>query len=379
MKALTRITLFSFAVGLYVGCSPVKFDLDESKCNDIGQNCVVQDGFYSIGPSTITVGGGKVDILIVNDNSASMSFEQKRLAPRFANFIQDLDNRKVDYRIAMTTTDISKSRGGKLIYFDANTAYLTPQHGNRQSLFNTAIQRSETRVCENFIADYLRANGKAAMNTAAYSQKYDENCPSGDERGIYAANMIVNGNPSGFIRPDAHLSIIFLSDEDVRSGLYGQAGYSLDTLDYPGTLVATVNSKFGSDKYNSLSVHAIVVKDQACLDTQNNQVLGDNPNYDTAGIVTGSIGTKYLEFVTAGWGRSANICSEDYTSELGQIRADITEKIQDIMLACAEPKDLVVTVSGQSVGHRVEGKLLKFNSALATGTSVTLSYKCSSL
>jgi hypothetical protein len=64
---------------------------------------------------------------------------------------------------------------------------------------------------------------------------------------------------------------------------------------------------------------------------------------------------------------------------LGQIRADITEKIQDIMLACSEPKDLVVTVSGQSVGHRVEGKLLKFNSALATGTSVTLSYKCSSL
>lgn len=379
MKALTQISMFSLALGLYVGCSPVKFDLDSSKCKDLGQSCVVADGKYSVGPTTITIGGGKVDILIVNDNSASMSFEQKRLAPRFKNFIQDLDNRKVDYRIAMTTTDVSGSRGGNLIYFEAGTAFLTPAHATREALFNTAIQREETRQCENFIADYLRANGKSSINSAAYSQKYSENCPSGDERGIYAANMVVNQNPLNFIRPDAHLSIIFLSDEDERSGLYQTAGYQLDALDYPATLVNNVKSKHGDEKYNSLSIHSIVVKDNACLTQQNNQVLGDNPNPDTAGLVTGSIGSIYLQFNTQGWGRAADICSEDYSSQLGQIRSTISEKIQDVMLVCANPTDLIVTISGSSVSYQLEGKTLKFSQPLSVGTNVTLSYKCANL
>ncbi|MNK06323.1 hypothetical protein D3C87_242180 [compost metagenome] len=377
MKALTRFGLISFAVGLYVGCSPVKFSLDSSKCNDIGQPCVVEEGKYSVGPTTITAGAGKVDILIVNDNSASMSFEQKRMAPRFATFISDLDARKVDYRIAMTTTDVVGNNGGKLVFFDAGTAYLTPRHANRQALFNQAIQRPETRNCENFIADYLRKNGKNSINTSAYSAAYAQNCPSGDERGVYQANLVVSNNPSGFIRPDAHLSVIFLSDEDVRSGLYGSQGYTLDTLDQPYTLANNVKNTLGIEKYNSFTVHAIVVQDQACLSQQNTQILGDNPNPDTYGLVTGSIGTVYLQFPLAGWGRAVSICSNDYSTDLGQIRTSIAEKTQTVLLACANPTDLIVT--GTSVGYTTVGKALKFAQALPPGTSITLSYKCDSL
>ena len=104
MFTFTRAATLSFLIGLYVGCSPVKFSLDDSKCKENG--CIVVDGKYSFN-YTATAGYGKVDILIVNDNSASMSFEQARLAPRFANFIGDLDSRNIDYRIGMTTTDVS--------------------------------------------------------------------------------------------------------------------------------------------------------------------------------------------------------------------------------------------------------------------------------
>ncbi len=114
MKTLTRLAALFIFVGFYVACSPVKFSLDDSQCKEDG--CVVVDGKYAF-DYTATAGYGKVDILIVNDNSASMSFEQARLAPRFSCFISDLDSRSIDYRIGMTTTDVSGSRAGQLVTF----------------------------------------------------------------------------------------------------------------------------------------------------------------------------------------------------------------------------------------------------------------------
>ncbi|WP_253720886.1 hypothetical protein [Bdellovibrio bacteriovorus] len=376
MNTLTRMAALSFLVGLYVGCSPVKFSLDDSKCKDSG--CVVVDGKYSFEYSA-TAGYGKVDILIVNDNSASMSFEQARLAPRFQNFIADLDSKKIDYRIAMTTTDVAGSGAGSLIPFKSGVNYITNQMSDRYTLFYSTIQRPETLACEKFIANWIRNNGgnRESINSSAYSSAYAQNCPSGDERGVYAANLVVNNNPSSFIRSDAHLAVIFLADEDERSGLYGNQGYYLDQMDQPAYLISNVKSKLGDDKYNSLSVHAIVVKDSACLNQQNSQTLD---GYSvTTGMVTGSIGNVYLAFTNQGWGNAADICSSDYTTQLGQIRTKITERIKDIVLNCSNPTDLVVTVSGSPVSHYMDGKTLKFNQYLTPGTSVSLSYKCESL
>lgn len=379
MNALNRLAALSFFVGLYVGCSPVKFSLDDSLCKDSG--CIVENGKYSFNYS-VTSGTGKVDILIVDDNSASMSFEQKRLAPRFANFIQNLDSRNVDYRIAITTTDISGGKfpqGGKLITYADGSAYLTPQTSNRQSLFNSAIQRPETLDCENFIAQWFRDHDISSQNSADYATGYANNCPSGDERGIYSANLVVQNNPANFIRSDAHLSVIFLSDEDERSGLYSNGSYPLDDLDQPATLVNNVKSILGNEKYNSLSIHSIVVKDNACLAIQNNQTLGNPANAITTGMVQGSIGSLYLKFTESSWGVAADICSENYTGQLGNIQTRIENAIKDIMLKCSNPSDLVVTVSGSSVPHWLEGKVLKFNQYLQPGTVVNLSYKCTSL
>lgn len=375
MNTLTRMTVLSFAVGLYVGCSPVKFSLDDSKCRDNG--CIVENGKYSFN-YTATAGLGKVDILIVNDNSASMSFEQARLAPRFSNFISDLDSKRIDYRIAMTTTDVT-SKGGSLLSFKEGTPYLTPAHQDRVILFNQTIQRPETLACEKFVANWIRNHGgdRNSIGTASYSTAYSQNCPSGDERGVYAANLVVNSNPSNFIRSDAHLAVIFLSDEDERSGLYQSQGHALDQLDQPAYLISNIKSRLGDDKYNSLSVHAIVVKDQNCLNQQNSQTLdGYSP---TTGLVTGSVGNVYLSFVNQRWGNAADICSNDYSSQLGQIRSQITERIKDIMLNCSNPTDLVVTVSGSPVAYQLEGKTLKFSQYLVPGTNVTMSYKCESL
>lgn len=398
---LTRLACLSFAVGFYVGCSPVKFALDAGQCEKVGQSCVVQNGLYHF-DNNVSVGGGKVDILIVDDNSASMSFEQKNLASRFSGFISQLESNSVDYRIGITTTDISSNvsntsnnypraingngsfQDGNLIAFGSGVPYLTPSSAGSQSgrvsLFNNTIVRQETLQCEQFIANWVQNYGVSGINTNEYAQQYLANCPSGDERGIFAANLVVKKNPGSFIRSDAHLAIIFLSDEDERSGLYGSGqGYALSDDDQPNTLIQNISSTYGSGK--SVSVHAIVVKDNSCLSVQNHQSLGNPAVAATNGIVSGSLGSAYLTFPNNGWGKAVDICFNDYTSQLGQISSNIIDRINSASLACSNPQNLVVTISSSdsSITWTQQGSEIRFNKQLPAGTSVHLTYDCSSI
>ena len=50
-----------------------------------------------------------VDILFVIDNSGSMADEQARLARNFTSFVSALDTMDVEYRIGLTTTDVSRT------------------------------------------------------------------------------------------------------------------------------------------------------------------------------------------------------------------------------------------------------------------------------
>lgn len=395
MKTLAQLAAASFLVGIYVGCSPVKFSLDEDKCKTAGENCVVENNLYTF-DDIKEASAGKVDILIVNDNSASMSFEQKALANRFSGFIQALEARSADYRIAMTTTDVHVDgdgndprpingagtiQNGNLLSF-GGYAYLTKDISNRVSLFNSTVVRPETRQCEDFIANWIRNNGVASTeNSSEYARQYKANCPSGDERGVYAATLAIQNNPSSFIRKDAHLAVIFLSDEDVRSQLYYYSGYGLANLDQPATLVSTFTSKYGTGK--GLSVHAITVKDSSCLAEQNNQVLGNPAVEATRGFVQGTFGTVYQTFTNQNWGKSVSICSLNYTNEIGAISTDILQRIDGITLNCSAPIDLVVSAAPGSAAAlpswtRV-GKQIKFATTLTAGTKVRVAYKCSKL
>lgn len=394
MKTLAQLAAASLIAGFYVGCSPVKFSLDEDKCTGAAENCVVQNNLYTF-DEVKTVDSGKVDILIVNDNSASMSFEQKALAARFQGFIQALETQKADYRIAMTTTDVSVGgdnnearpingngtlQNGNLISFGGN-AYLTKEVANRVTLFNSTVVRPETRQCEDFIANWVATNGIASTeNSSVYANQYKANCPSGDERGTYAAALAVEKNPSSFIRENSHLAIIFLSDEDVRSQLYHYNGYTLATNDQPATLISKIRGKYGTGK--GVSIHSITVKDNSCLAQQNSQTLGNPAVAATQGFVQGSYGTVYQTFANQSWGKSISICSLNYTNELGTISTDILQRSNGVTLACANPIDLVVSPAGSTTSlpsWTLSGNQVKFATNLPIGTEVRVQYKCSSL
>ncbi len=158
----------------------------------------------------------KVDVLLVVDNSCSMIDEQQKLAANFDNFIAQFLNAEVNYQIGVTTTDMSDpTQSGRLVG-------------------DTKIITADIPIDE--------ARGLFQDNVKVCSQG------SGFERGLAAAeaalttHMDDGGANVGFLREDAALSVVIVSDEDDLSpkpvgeylttikGVKGAAGYRDDTL-----------------------------------------------------------------------------------------------------------------------------------------------------
>ena len=57
------------------------------------------------------LGASRVDVLWVVDNSGSMEPRQQQLADNFASFMTEFTRNAIQYRIAVTTTDIFKDAG----------------------------------------------------------------------------------------------------------------------------------------------------------------------------------------------------------------------------------------------------------------------------
>lgn len=368
MKRMKHYTLFAFCFSVYIGCAKVQF------------SDVPAEGGAGVTPGAIQTGtkdGGKkaVDILFVVDNSASMSTEQASMASRFTNFIATLNSAGLDYRIGIITTDISDAtsnpprainqngalQDGKLVAFPNGSFFLTPATPNINTQFNSTIQRQETANCEAFLSS-------STPTSANYTVDYLANCPSGDERGIYAANMFLMNNSSAMIRPEAHLAVIFLADEDERSRLYStNSAYALATLDQPTTLISNLQT-LGSGK--SFAVHSIIVKpgDSACKAIQDSQMHN----------VKGSYGDQYAQATSLTGGILGDVCAADYTSQLNNIGYNITAHVNEIELGCANPE--VISVEFNPVPGAptwtLQGSKIVFSSTLPVNMVVNYSWRC---
>ena len=338
---------------------------------------------------------GKVDILFVVDNSSSMAKEHRNLSRQFNSFLNDLKN--VDYHIAVITTDISASpdnpaRGryyqdGRFIPFGAEVSknneincaggrcrmFLKNDNlGSRPSQkavedFKRAIERKETQLCD------TRNQPREAEDK--YDRLYQReqsvvDCPSSDERGTYAVNMALdNTKHRSFFRSDSHFMIIFLSDEDIRSGkeYYEQNGmedYQLETYDEPETLVRKIAEKFPKTK--TFSFYSIVIPpgDSSCLKEQN--------RYRARGPGTGRgyYGREYARLAQAGRdlkgysydnllnGELISICSSNYSYQLRRVA--ISAQTSHVRLACFDPESIQLYVNGSRASSEweIEGRTL---------------------
>jgi hypothetical protein len=342
---ITFLALYLVA-GLWTGCSEVSFqEAPKAACNGFNQACVLEvvgDKKYNVFEYTETVPQPLVDILFVDDNSKSMIIEQEKMGERFPNFLASIGG--LDWRIAVTTTDIF-AQGGNLLEFSPGLRILTPSMSGSDALFKSTIRRSEIG--------------------------------SGDERGIYAANLVIDRKSQNqFFRDSAHFAVVILSDEDERSygGTLSSGTQTIDPLesyDFPETFKSNVTNKLGSSK--TTSVHSIVIKpgDSACKQMQDNQTH------------IGQYGTIYALLSQMTQGILGDICASDYGAQLATIGNQIVKHISSMKLACEpatgaglEPVIIIKPQTSPATQGTINGDQIFFDHPLPAGTEISLKYRC---
>jgi len=289
------------------------------------------------------IGEGKVDILFVDDNSASMDPEQAALGQKFPSFVQEVAG--LDWQIGVTTTDCSSLKYnicGSLVNMTGTSSnILKPSVAGYDQVFNMTIQRPET------------------LNCAARGD-----CPSGLEEGMKATiNSIDKRNTvnAGFFREGAALAVVVLTDEDEQSN--GPV-----TATKPQAVVDKVVATFGAAKKFKGYAITVLSGDAACLKTQQDQQGG-----------IGAYGTYAMGLATLTGGKSVSICAPDYSITLQQIGQDLRKLTQAVKLSRvpnpASSVQVTFTPAVSNITWTVSGDSVLFSRPVPAGTKIDVYYE----
>lgn len=234
-----------------------------------------------------------VDILLVVDNSCSMAPYQASLGSNFQQFISWFVEADVDYQIAVVTTDVD-----------------TPGQAGR---IQGQIITSETPNPEGVFSQIVNVGVQG----------------SGFETGLEAARLAVSEplastDNDGFLRDDASLSIIFVTDE--------QDGSPLPVNDYINAFVDIKGAR-NRAVFNS---SALVVTDlDTCGATQAEQ---------------STVGTRYMDVANQTGGIVGNLCGADFESIVFDLSL-ASSRLRNTYFLSQEPRlsTLEVSVDDQVV------------------------------
>ena len=268
----------------------------------------------------------KVDVLWVVDDSSSMQPEQDLMAQNLGEFFRASNVANADYHIAFTTTlttnencidsvvgGSGNSNGGGSSCDDdpmsgmytacrGNDHIITPQSSDPQGQFRCDVQVSQLGNLNPARSGSDSAEGgfRAAYNFLT-PPKIDDPAANG-----------------GFLRPDAKLSIIMISDEPEQSR--GPVDLYVDFF-------RTVKG-FRNDAL--VSVSAIATDPGGC-------------NFQGTDIP--DPGTRYSDMVTAMNGRFQSLCASDWTTTMANLGLDsVGLQVQFFLSRGAEAASLHVCV-----------------------------------
>lgn len=206
-----------------------------------------------------------LDVLWVVDNSASMQEEQAQLAENFGQFFKYLTQSGADYHIGVISTDI-----------------YNPEHQGRLLGESYIISRNTPD-----------AEAAFAANVAVGTEG------KGDEQGLRASLLalsepLLSGRNQGFLRPQAWLFVIYVSDEDDHS--FGPIEYFVRSLEQIKGI--------GND---GMVKAAAVVGDVPQVPLACRQAKGAEP------------GVRYVELAQQTGGPVLSICDENFSANLDQL------------------------------------------------------------
>lgn len=352
------VRLYLISVMMFVmSCSPTKFTpvvSNDALCKgeqSVGDaSCVVVDG-VTYKTETFYIGGGKSDILILNDNSASMLETQRKLGLKFRGFIDSLKMSQVDYRVGVATFDLN-TKG--LVKMSDGSRYISPSTVNAESEFNRAIIREETLRCENVIVSYfclLKDAQGNCMNydfqqSEGYARDYAPNCVAQDERGLLKGAEIISKNEGSFIRDDAHLTVVVISNEDARSGLYKTDNrYALASEETAEGFTNLISSVY-PNKY--WEFYSIIAQSSECIGEQVRSLKDPRGNVvrDSSGrsVINANRGEVYASISESASinadgqpsrrGQVLSLCDADYAQHFKTIAQKISESARRMTLPC---------------------------------------------
>ncbi len=289
----------------------------------------------------------KIDVLVVMDNSGSMNYEMLKMSQRFNAFLQQLNT--TDWRVGIITTDVVNNTfnsRGRLIPFDTNAKkYFISSNDSittANDLFSKTIQ----------------------MSTGG----------SGLEQGINASYLAIKNNfdPLSvnyqFIRPDAALSILYVSDADERSD-----GLNLALENTSENLIQYIKQKFPTKTFNA---HSIVVKENDLTCLQSTLTAVDSSN-KVISAVNESFGLEYAKLSQLTGGLVGDVCQDDYTVQLSFMGQKTIDQIKEFKLSC-NPQDtnndgqIDIFITNKNTGTNinqftVSNNVVSFNEMLPIG------------
>ncbi len=263
MKTINKIFLFILTVGILSCKGQREYNLHPG----------LNDFNHAIRYSS------KLDLLWVIDNSQSMKKHQKSLKRQLGDFIDLLHEKRVDYRIGVTTTDVGLE--GEKGVFVGNPPVLYPGVRNvkRRFLESVLVGESGSEV----------ERGLEAMHRAL------------------SRGRLVREN-SGFFREDAFLAVVFMSNEDDQSA--NTVEYYADFLNR----AKGINQSNGS--LNWMSYYVGIVNSQGCNSKRDHTSPGD----------------RYIKLAALSGGLSESICRGHMAEALQNVRDSVVQKVTSLTL-----------------------------------------------
>ena len=244
-----------------------------------------------------------VDILWVVDNSLSMADEQAQVAEKFGDFIISLEKSELDFHIGVVTTDMDHADDrGKLKAPEGEEVFLSPDTEDYVERFRERVQ--------------VGIDG------------------SDKEKGIDAAfnalsEPLISSWNAGFLREDATLSIIYVSDENDCTDRGALAGYDNGLACYEN-----------SDQLVSMYE---LIEDYSGLKTSGARTLVSSiVGPDIVDNCDGSVpGKRYRELASAFGGIQGSICQEDFSDIMNDLGLQVSGLLYSFQLSYVAVEDTI--------------------------------------
>lgn len=272
-----------------------------------------------------TQGTGKlVDVLFVIDNSGSMAEEQDNLIQNFKDFIQIATLWQNDYHIGVVTCDMDGAGdSGKLREYGGNRV-ITPKLSSptpTQTFTNMADLGTGGSGTEQGLAAAEAALTLPLAYDSGKTCKTDADCtkPAVCVKGADDGQLMCGGYNRTFLRKNAGLEVVVLSDEEDQSG---------SDLAY---FVNFFYSIKGLANKGLFHLHAIVGPSGGCTSGSGDAVAGD----------------RYLTVANDTGGKTASICDSNFAQalkDIGSVAFGLTQ--QFFLSRTPDPPTIQVKVNG---------------------------------